>query len=157
MINSDIFSKVNACTYLDISELTELPRNGLRVVVDEARIEGPLLNLNIGNVDLSNFSIKEIQTSPDSLSFELLWPFYVTYAVTPESYAVPDESAEGEGKLFCVYTKSCFLDYAKISALELGPFKHWAVYGLNSTLNVVAHDPPQLRILSPPPVTFSSH
>jgi len=150
MSENDIIDKMNACTHLSVRELSEPAEHSLRVVIDEARVEGPLLNLNIGNVVLSG--VREIQTSPNNFSFELVWPFYVTYAVTPESYAVPDESALGEGKLFRIYSKSQFLDYAKISTLQLGPVQHWAVYSLNSTVNVVAHDPPQLRILSPPPI-----
>lgn len=147
MNDNDIISKMNACTYLSVRELSEPTEHSLKIVLDEARAEGPLTNVKIGNVVLSD--VREIQTSSDSFSFELVWPFYVSYSVTPESYACPDESAQGEGRLFCIYSKSRFLDYTKISTLQLGPVHHWAVYCINSTVDVVAHEPPVLRILTP--------
>lgn len=157
MNDNDIISKMNACTYLSFRELSEPTEHSLRIVIDEARVEGPLTNVKIGNVLVSD--VREIQTSSDSFSFELLWPFYVTYSVTPESYARPDESAQGEGRLFCIYSKSHFLDYAKISTFfldyakigtfQLGPVQHWAVYCINHVVDVVSHKPPLLRIISP--------
>ena len=85
-------------------------------------------------------------------TFELTWPSYIGYSVINESYSngEPKES-NGEGRLLVVYTHSQYLEYlSKASfadAQHPGPFKHWALYCLNHTIDVASTVEPRMQVL----------
>ena len=65
-----------------------------------------------------------------------------------ESYTYLDKEEEFEGRLACIYTKSRFLDYVRISTLASdeypGPFKHYGFNCLNHIVDIVSADPPKI-------------
>ena len=112
---------------------------------------GAPTSINIGSVLLSD--VRAIETNPGNFSFELVWPTYILYSVRNESFANPDETEKWEGRLFCTYSKSHFLEYAKSSTIASdeypGPFQHWGINCLNHVIDVISHKQPILKILSP--------
>lgn len=151
MKNSDIGSKINACEYLYLRDLSEPKELSLRVVIDETKAEVVPTNINIGSVVLSD--LRAIKPNPANFSFELVWPTYILYSVRNESFANPDKTEKWEGRLFCTYSKSHFLEYAKNSTIASdeypGPFQHWGINCLNHVIDVISHKQPILKILSP--------
>ena len=151
MENSDIGSRINACEYLYLRELSEPKELSLRVVIDEAKVEAAPTSINIGGIVLSD--VRAIKANPANFSFELVWPTYILYSVRNESFAYPDKAEKWEGRLFCTYSKSHFLEYAKSGTIATDeypePFQHLGINCLNHVIDVISHKQAILKILSP--------
>jgi len=76
---------------------------------------------------------------------------YIAYAVTNESYA-GGIIEKYEGKLARVYSESAFLNYISqgtfASSDYPGPFVHYGFCCLNQILDIVAENPPSIRVVS---------
>jgi hypothetical protein len=92
---------------------------------------------------------RAIESDATCRAFELVWLSYVSYSVRNESFCTLDKEERWEGRLFCLYSKSHFLDYVAqatfASADYPGPLQHWGVNCLNHIVDVVSIAEPQVR------------
>ncbi|OYT21137.1 MAG: hypothetical protein CCU26_02595 [Nitrospira sp. UW-LDO-01] len=146
---------LNSCKYLYLTELGEPTDNVLRIVLTEAALGRPLTEESLSDhqpeirAALASAGVRAIEHHPGCRTFELVWPSYIGYSVRDESFSLP-ESEEGEGQIFVQYTKSKYLDFITTATFANsdfpGPFKHWAIYCLNHSLDVVSTKEPIVEI-----------
>jgi len=138
------FSAINACKYLYLKEICEPEDNSLRLLLAEA-VDGDELKA-IGSTGLSG---RAMQVTNESRVFAIYFDSYIGYSVIDESLALPDDSEIFEGRLFCVYSKSNYLNYLLKAAVATsehpGPFAHYGFNCLNHVVNVVSADEPQIK------------
>jgi hypothetical protein len=64
---------------------------------------------------------------------------------------VADESEEHTGRVFCVYSKSKFLDFVKAGTIasddQPGPYKHYGIVCLDHIVDVASVQKPEIRVL----------
>ena len=51
--------------------------------------------------------------------YEVIFDSYIGYSVIDESFALPNDEEVFEGRIFCVYEKSDYLDYLKKGIVRL--------------------------------------
>jgi hypothetical protein len=144
--------EIDDCRWIYLRELGEPEENALRLVIEEAKADGPPEDIEVlpGKVISGTLAIE----SDDSCRvFELVWPTYVCYSVRNESFCTMDKAEAWEGRLFCLYSKSHFLDYVSratfASADYPGPLRHWGVNCLNHIIDVVSVSEPKVRRVRP--------
>ena len=99
---------IDDCKWIDLRSIEE-PRDGSpRLIIDEAKADGPPEDLEIVGKLVSRS--RSIELDSTCRTFELLRPSYVAYSVRDESFRVLDEGEVWEGRLLCRYQKSHFLD-----------------------------------------------
>jgi hypothetical protein len=141
---------IDACKYLYLRELGEPEENVLRLVVEEAKADGPPEERELlpGKVVRG---LRAIESDWTCRAFELVWTTYVAYSVRNESFCTLDKEELWEGRLFCLYTKSHFLDYVTRATFATadypGPLRHWGVNCLNHIVDVVSTVEPQVRYI----------
>ena len=120
------FDEINGCKYIYLSNLEEPQDNSLRLVVEEAITETSSVVINVGGIEMAGS--RGISVIEDSQVYEIVFETYIGYSVIDESFALPDNEEVFDGRLFCVYEKSGYLDYLKKSSFACddhpGPFKH---------------------------------
>ena len=140
------FDDINSCKYLYLKEICEPEDNSLRLIIEEA-VEDDEPEA-IGGTGLSG---KGIQVTSESRVFEIYFDSYIGYSIIDESLALPDESEVFEGRMFCVYEKSNYLDYLKkvsfATEYHPGPSVHYGFNCLNHIVDIVSADEPQIRLL----------
>jgi hypothetical protein len=101
---------IDACKYLYLRQCWEPEENTLRLVVEEAKADGPPEDLEVlpGKVIRGTVAI---ESDPSCQVFEVVWPSYVAYGVRNESFTSWDDAEAFEGRHFRVYSKSHFRDY----------------------------------------------
>ena len=144
--------EIDSCRYLFLRDLSEPEENTLRVVVEEAKADGPPEDLEIlGKVIRGTIPI---DSDESCRLFELVWSSYVAYGVRNESFTAWDDSEEWQGRLFRLYSKSHFRDYvsrATFASNEYpGPLRHWSLLCENHLVDVVACVEPAVRRLNRP-------
>lgn len=92
--------------------------------------------------------------------FEIVWPTYLSYQVTNESFSHPDAYEKFDGRLFVRYSVSRYLDFIRSSPTVLfshaeeihgwTAVAHWALFCLNQTIDVISNDEPVIRLLESP-------
>jgi hypothetical protein len=144
--------EINACKYMFLRECWEPAENTLRVVVEEAKADGPPEDIEVlpGKVISGTVAI---ESDPSCQLFELVWASYVAYGVRNESFTSWDDSEVFVGRHFRVYSKSHFLDYvarATFASDEYpGPLRHWCLVCENHLVDVVGCAQPEVRRLRP--------
>jgi hypothetical protein len=143
--------QIDDCKYLYLRELREPEDNTLRIVVAEAKADGPPEDIEILGKVISG--TRAIESDESCRLFEVFWPSYVAYCVRNESYTSWDDSQVWEGRLFRVYSKSHFRDYVAKDTCSSdeypGPLRHWCLLCLNHLVDVIGCAEPEFRLLRP--------
>ena len=141
------FKKINSHKYLYLTDIAEPADNELRLVIEEAKANGPVEDINIGGTEIEG--TRAIMSTDDCAMYEVLFENYIGYSVLNESYVSKDDSEEFEGRIFCVYTNSYFLKYigkASFASRDFpGPFRHYGFNCLNHIVDVVSTDGPTIK------------
>jgi hypothetical protein len=128
---------VDSCEWLDLWKVSEQRGNKhLRVEVAESiRAVSPRL-------------------------FEVSWPTNISYQISGETISTDPEDVVFDGRIFRCYSRSAYLDYiASMPMIEVvtadhdgtwASMRHWAIYCLDHTVDVVSKDEPQIRLLDAP-------
>ena len=141
---------IDACKWIFLREIGESEENALRLIIEEAKSDGPPEDIEIlpGKVISGT---RAIESDTTCRAFDLVWPSYVSYSVRNESFCTLDKEEVWEGRLFCLYSKSHFLDYvarATFASTDYpGPLRHWGINCLNHIVDVVSIAEPQVREL----------
>lgn len=146
---------LNSCKYLYLNAIGEPTDNALRIVLAEAVSGRTLKEEDLSEHPpeirslLASAGSAAIESGPGCRIFELVWPSYIGYSVRNESFSLP-ETDEGVGQLFVQYEKSKYLDFIASATFadseHPGPFRHWAIYCLNHSLDIVSMDDPIVEI-----------
>lgn len=145
--------EIDDCRWIYLRELVEPEENVLRLVIEEAKVSGPPEDIEVlpGKVISGT---RAIESDASCRVFELVWPTYVSYCVRNESFCTQDKEEVWEGRLFCLHSKSHFLDFVARATFACadypGPLRHWGINCLNHIIDVVSVCEPQVRRLRPP-------
>lgn len=148
MADGTVLDALNSVKYLYLGKLTEPRDNSLRVVVEEAISNLPLLS----QTQLGVVQVSPIQHTTACRKFELTWAQYVAYLVTEEVVgSCPCDDEIYTGNLFRTYTKSRFLDYlARNTGGHMKPVLHFKLLCLNHLIDVATYDTPSCLQLGQP-------
>jgi hypothetical protein len=142
----DLIQLINQHRYLYLIEICEPEDNVLKLMLAEAKVSGSREDIVIGGVEIKDTS--PIVVAEDSSIYEIIFDQYIAYSVRNESYTQLDKEEEFEGRLACVYTKSRFLDYVRVSTFASddhpGPFKHYGFNCLSHIVDIVSTSPPKI-------------
>jgi len=142
----NLIQLINQHQYLYLTEICEPEDNVLKLMLAEAKVNGPRENIVIEGVEIKDTA--PIVVAEDSSVYEVIFDQYIAYSVRNESYTHLDKEEEFEGRLVCIYTKSRFLDYVSVSTFASddfpGPFKHYGFNCLNHIVDIVSTSPPKI-------------
>jgi hypothetical protein len=153
---------IRSCDYLYLGALTEPSVNAIRIVLLEAKAGAPidadtlasesdpvLRSILVGSRKIDHF--------PGCRRFELVWKSYIGYSIVNESYSngEPDTSvAVGvRRRLFVEFSRSQYLDYLAEASFASndypGPYRHWAIYCQDHTIDIASQVDPIIREIAP--------
>ena len=149
MSASPLSPDIDSCRYLYLRRLWEPQDTGLSVIVDEAVVDA-------GEVPNTATSVGPIVVGPQNRAFQIMWPRYVAYSVTNESYTVLREADRiASGRLLIRYAASEYLDhldkvtfYGAMTDI-LGEMIHIRVVCLNHIIDVVSGAVPEVQSVPP--------
>jgi hypothetical protein len=148
---------IRSCDYLYLGALSEPRINEIRIVLLEAVAGAPvnsdtlasdsdpvLRSLLAGSRQIGHF--------PGCRKFELVWKSYIAYSVVNESYSNGEPGTSvvvGERRHFAEYSSSQYLDYLASASFASkdypGPYRHWALYCLDHTIDIASQVDPVIR------------
>ena len=153
---TSIIDAIRSCKYLYLGAISEPRENQLRVVILEATTGSTLGEEKLAAVpDEVLRSVLAGSRSIEHLEgcrrFELFWESYIGYSVVNESYSNGEPATSGGvGRLFVEYGHSNYLEYLSkasfATAVYPGPYRHWAIYCLNHTVDVASRVDPDIRM-----------
>lgn len=149
--DNSLVADINSCSTLLLDDLTELPGNGLRVIVCEGLVSPESGSLDVAGKVLTG--LHEIRATEKSRFFEIVWEYYVAYSVINESFAKRNPQEAWTGRLFRVYTKSCFIDFVGAATFASdeypGPVKHVSLSCEDHIVDVISTKDPTITRFSP--------
>ena len=141
--------EIDRCQRIYLCELGEPEVNSLRLVIEEAKADGPPEAVEVlpGKVITG---LRAIESDRTCRAFELVWPTHVAYAVRNESFCIWDNTEHWEGRLFLMYSKSHFLDFVSRATVDLytGTLRHWGIICGDHVVDVVSTDEPRIRCIN---------
>ncbi len=142
--------QIDSAKHLYLRSIYEPEDNVLLLVVQEAGASGHPKNIQLGETTVSG--VQDIVSGEHELAYQIMFPYYISYAVTNESFAIVDDAEVRTGRLFSIYTKSRFLDYVRATMLVTedfpGPISHFQVNCLNHSIDVVSTSKPEIKVLN---------
>jgi hypothetical protein len=145
----NLANQLNQHRYLYLTAIGEPKENVLRLVIEEARASGAPQEVQLGEVVLSES--RPIVADECCHAYEILFESYVAYSVRNECFVVEDATEEYIGRLFCVYSRSHFLDYVRVATFASeeypGHLQHYGINCLNHIVDVVSVEEPTIRPL----------
>ena len=143
------FDNINNHKYIYLGTIGEPEDNVLRFTIEEAGVSEDKTSIEISGSELSG--LRSIEVTDKSCIYEVTFDNYIGYSVLNESYCGVDEYEEYEGRLFCVYKKSHYLNYLSKASLATseypGPFKHYGFNCLNHIVDVVSTEEPSITLI----------
>jgi len=144
------FDEINKHKYIYLSEIGEPSDNGLRFVLSEAGVSEEKESIDIAGIEITGSSA--IEVTENSRIYEVFFDSYIAYTVRDESYALPDDSEIFDGRLFCIYSKSHYLDFVSKATFASddhpGPHKNYGFNCLNHIVDVVSTEAPSITLIS---------
>lgn len=145
----ELAHQINSAQYLYLCSISEPEDNVLNLIIEEAGVSSDPKDIQIGGRTISG--MRDIVSDKNSRAYELVFANYISYSVTNEEYSILDAAEVRTGRLFCVYSKSHFLDHVRASTLASedypGPFTHYGINCLNHTIDVVSAEEPAIKIV----------
>jgi hypothetical protein len=144
-----MWNAIDSCRYLFLREIGEPEDNALRIVVEEAKADGPPEDIEIlGRIVRGT---RTVESDESCKLFEVVWPSYVAYSIRNELFTAWDDSERWEGRLFRIYSQSHFRDYVARATFASdqypGPLRHWELLCLNHIVDVIACVEPEVQRL----------
>lgn len=144
------FDNINNNKYIYLGEIGEPEDNVLRFTIEEAGVSEDETSIQISGSELSE--LRSIEVTDKSCIYEVIFDNYISYSVLNESYCGVDEYEEYDGRLFCVYKKSHYLNYLSKASLATsgypGTFKHYGFNCLNHIVDVISTEDPCIKLIS---------
>jgi hypothetical protein len=159
---NSLIDEIGSCKYLYLEALTEPNVNELRIVLLEAVAGSPVDADRVASE--SHLPVlrsllegsRKIEHLPGCRRFEVVWDTYIAYSIVNESYSngEPHTSiAVGDRRRFVEYCSSHYLEYltkAPFATVDYpGPYRHWALYCEDHTIDIASQGGPILREIGP--------
>jgi hypothetical protein len=144
---SQLAGTLDSCHSLFLKAISEPQENALSLLVVESFVSPDSESMEIAGARIEG--LHRVAPTSESREFELVWNNYVTYIVTNESYAAPEngQSIAGSGRLIQQYEQSDFLIYVGRSTIATaeypGPLIHLRILCENHVVDVVSTEFPQ--------------
>jgi hypothetical protein len=142
----EYFDEINSLKYLYLIDLKEPCDNQLIINIQEATISNRDESLEIGGKEIG--PVRAISAG-NGRKYRIYFDSYISYCVTNERYTVMYEYEERIGRLFCIYSKSYFLDHIKQHTIaeflhenENVNIKHYSINCLNHVVDIVSISEP---------------
>jgi hypothetical protein len=134
--------------YIYLTSIYEPQDNKLILEIERCKVNEESEDIQVGEAVIEDcHSIDVDQTLP---IIQIVFDWYIAYSVRNESFTVLDEYEDFEGGVFCIYSKSRYLDFIEVSTIASddhpGPFKHYGINALNHIIDVVSTEPPTISI-----------
>lgn len=136
---------IDSCRFLYLRRLWEPRDNELGVIVDEAVVDAD-------EVPDTATPVGPIIVGPQSRAFQLIWPRYVAYSITNESFAALGEADRiASGRLLMRFKTSAYLEHVQKETFYgamsdfLGEMIHIRLACLNHIVDVVSGILPEVR------------
>lgn len=145
----EYFDEINALKYLFLKKMENLPANRLSITVKEATISEEEEDLIISDKNIG--SAKRILADGPGKEYEFFFKSYGAYSVVNESFSIYQDDEKRVGRLFCIYSKSHYLDFVHNDTLVddiydyNGELKHYAINCLDHIINIVTIDEPAIK------------
>ena len=143
-----LFDEINAWKHCYLAALVEPGDNALRLILEEARADGPATTHGNDGRELP-FPAKAIETTPGCARIELYFDSYIAFSVRNESYAQYADIDVYEGRFAQIYSQSLFLEFVGkgtfASSTYPGPFVHYGFSTLNHLVDVVSCVSPRIQ------------
>ncbi|MDO3627374.1 hypothetical protein [Mucilaginibacter sp. BT774] len=129
--------------------MKNLPANRLSINIKEAIISEEEQDITIGSKNLG--PAKRILADGPGKEYEFFFKSYGAYCVVNESFSMFQNDEERIGRLFCIYSKSHYLDFIHNNTLVDdiydydGELKHYAINCLDHIINIVTIDEPVIK------------
>ncbi len=140
--------QIDTHKYLYLTKIFEPNDNQLRLTIEEAGSSGVEEDLSIYGHTFSD--IQAIVSDDRHYAYDIFFSDYIAYSVRNESFAGNDNNEKFVGRLFCIYSKSAFLDYVSKSTFATaeypGPFVHYGFNCLNHIVDVISLHSPDISI-----------
>ncbi len=151
MGSRDLYTELDACKYLFLQEAREPQTNTLHMFLQEGRVSERTARREVGGMILEGHPV-EIDDA--TKSFEILWPSYIAYVVTNESFALDDDPPDTyEGRRFRRYFQSRLLQQVKdnnrLSDEYPGPLLHFRIVCEHHLVDVISTQSPTVRRVNP--------
>lgn len=142
-----MFAEINKYKYLYLQDINSVDDISLTINLTVGEVSDQEEELTVNEVTFSG--LKPILKS-DSIRIEIVFPSYVAYNVSSESYIVENEYDVYEGKLAREYSKSRYLDYTKNNTIAddiyPGKLRHFEFCSEWNIIDVVSVDEPEINI-----------
>jgi len=144
-----LFAEINKYKYLYLQDINSVDDISLNINLTVGEVSDQEEELTINGVTLRG--LRPILKN-DSIRIEIVFPSYVAYNVSSESYIVGNEYDLFEGKLAREYSKSRYLDYIKDNTIAddvyPGKLRHFGFCSEWHIIDVVAINEPKINIIS---------
>jgi len=140
------FSDLDCHEELFLLSIGEPFDNQLRLILSEGGIIQEEPEELVG--DASTYQL--ISAREGAAFYEVLFKSYVAYSVRNESFTMRDDEEVWAGRLCCLYERSKFLDYVRLSTIgrdEERPIIHFGINCANHVVDVATVAPPHVRRL----------
>ncbi len=145
----EYFNLVNSHDYFYLNNITEPNDNSVRVIIRTAELTDNQAQIEIGESHIEN--VRAIESSKSSPNYEIVFSSYVGYSVRDESFAYGCNEKILQGKLFCIYEDSEYLNYIKKCTMACddhpGPITHYGINCLNHIIDIISTDEPIIKLL----------
>lgn len=142
-----LFDEINGVKYCYLADLRESGDNSLRIILEEARADGPVVEYGDDGRKLA-FPAKAIETTPGCARFDIQFDSYIAFAVRDESFGQVGKTEVYEGEFAMIYSQSHFLDFVSngtwASEDHPGPYVHYGFWTLNHLVDIASCAPPKV-------------
>jgi len=147
----DFFDEINNLDYLFLVVIKDLPANRLSITVKAATVSDRDEDLVIANKNIG--PVRSITAKGPGQKYELHFETYGAYQVTNESFSVFNENDERIGRLFCIYSKSTYINYVRENTIVNYTYdydnalKHYSLNCQHHTIDIITKEEPVIKRL----------
>jgi len=148
----DFFDEINKLEYLYLSNIIEPFDNQLLITVKSSTISDDETDLFVAGKNLG--PVKSLSFDGPGTKYECFFKSYCRYTITNESFTALNENDERIGRLFCLYSKSNYLDYIRDTTPVNYTYdydntlKHYAFNCQNHIIDIITIDQPVIKRIS---------
>ena len=144
-----MLDEMDKCTSLFLQIATEPNESSLLLRIEEGRTNDTPEDINIGGVVIAG--TRKVLHDDSCRIFELVLGTYISYSVTNESFASPDDPLFYTGEKIRKYSQSPFLEYVRAATFATdeypGSYGHMAVICERHIIDVVSTEEPKVRLV----------
>lgn len=123
------FDEINALYSLFLVKIEEPEENRLLITVKASTVSEQREDIIISGKNIGKG--RRVERNGPGTEYEIYFDTYASYGVTNESFKTFEKEAVRSGRLFCIYSKSSYLEYIRnntiVAHIRDGELKHFAI------------------------------